>query len=242
MQHLLSWVNHSCNPNAVIIVGGVGGSNNNVSVLKAAQNIVPWEEITISYLGKYHNNTEEMEQEIDSQYLQMATSVCGSWHWETHFLNLSLIKDSLVFFHSMLLALGGHDLVDGNRDGVTLEELYVEIAKVADGIERAFKFALSLELRLNLAHWQFDYVIGLAWVLVGLGDVKLMKYRSKWIEKVEKNAKQFTNDGMTKVIIALRMLGRGKLKIQMTSRLVAVASTAEVRMQRRTANEGRLAR
>jgi hypothetical protein len=42
--------------------------------------------------------------------------------------------------------------------------------------------------------------------------------------------------------VQLRMLGRGKLKIQMTLRLVAVTSTVEVRMQKRTANKRILAR
>ncbi len=205
-------------------------------VLTAVCNIVPWEEITISLLGKYHDNTEEMEQETDCQYLQMVTSVCSSWHWAIHFLNLSLIKDSLVSFYSTLLALGlkRQDLADGNRNVVILEELYVEITKVANSIKWEFKFALLLELRLDPAHWLFDYAIGLAWVLVGLGDIKLMKNWSRWIEKGEKYTKQFENNGMRKVVIGLRMLGRGKLKIKiqmkMTLRLVAVASTVEVRM------------
>jgi hypothetical protein len=166
------------------------------------------EEITISYLGKYHDKTEETKQEIDHQYLQIATSVCDSRHWATHFLNLSLIKDSLASFHSTLLSLGGQNLADSNRDAVMLEELYVEIAKVTNGIERAFKFASLLEQRLDPVHWLFDYAIKLARILVGLGDVKLMKYRSRWIEKVEKYPKRFKNDGTRKVLIALRMLGR----------------------------------
>jgi hypothetical protein len=114
--------------------------DNNMSVLKAVCNIVPKEEITIRYLGKYHNNMEETEQEIDRQYLQMATSVCISQHCRaTHFLNLSLIEDSLASFHSTLLELGEQYLAYGNRDVVMLEELYMEIAEVTDGIKRAFK-------------------------------------------------------------------------------------------------------
>ena len=38
---MLSRVNHSCNPNAVVIVGGVGGNHNNALVLKAACDIMP---------------------------------------------------------------------------------------------------------------------------------------------------------------------------------------------------------
>jgi hypothetical protein len=147
----------------------------------------------------------EAEREIDRQYLQMATSVCGSRHWATHFLNLSLIEDSLASFHSTLLGLGGEDPADGNGNAEkTLEGLFAEIAEVADGIERAFKFASSLDLKLDPAHWLFDYALGLARVLVGLGDVKSMKYGSRWIGRVEKYAERFENDGMRKVVVALR--------------------------------------
>jgi hypothetical protein len=142
----------------------------------------------------------------------MATSTCGSWLWVTHFLNLSLIKDSLASFPSMILALRGQDPADGNRAAVTLEGLYLEIAEAPNGIEQAFKFALSLELRLDPAHWLFDYAIGLARVLMRLGDVKLTKYWSGWIEKAEKYAKRFENDGMRKVIVALRDAWKGEAK------------------------------
>jgi hypothetical protein len=39
---------------------------------------------------------------------------------------------------------------------------------------------------------------------VGLGDVKSQKYASKWITKVENYAFRFENDGMKKVVVALR--------------------------------------
>jgi hypothetical protein len=55
----LSRVNHSCNTNAVVVVGGVGGNDNGVSMFQAAYNTMAREEITISYLGKYHNDTED---------------------------------------------------------------------------------------------------------------------------------------------------------------------------------------
>ena len=60
------------------------------------------------------NDAEEAEQEINHQYLQMATLVCSFWHSVTHFLDLLLIEDSLATFHYTLLALGGQDPADGN--------------------------------------------------------------------------------------------------------------------------------
>ena len=40
-----------------------------------------------------------------------------------------------------------------------LEGLFAEIAEVTDGIERAFKFASLLDLKLDPAHWLFDYTL-----------------------------------------------------------------------------------
>jgi hypothetical protein len=145
----------------------------------------------------------ETQQEIDQQFLQLSTSVCGAKHWSNHFMNLSLIEDSLATFHSTLLTLGQQQELDSNKDA-DIEELFVEIAEVADGIKRAYKFASSLNLKLDPSHWLFDYTVGLARTLVGLGDVKSQKYASNWITKVEKYANQFENDRMIKVVIALR--------------------------------------
>jgi hypothetical protein len=172
----------------------------------------------------------ETEQDIDQQFLQMATSVCGSQHWATHFLNLSLIEESLASFHSTLLTMGQDS---DNKDAETLEELFVEIAEAADGIERAFNFASSLNLNLDPAHWLFDYTVGLARALVGLGDVKSQKYGSRWIEKVEKYAERFENEGMRKVVIALRdawkreTINRDETKMSSTSKHCEIQDVKE---------------
>ena len=91
-----------------------------------------------------------------------------------------------------------------DKDAQMLEDMFVEIAEAADGIERAYAFAASLELNLDPAHWLFDYTVGLARTLVGLGDEKSQRYASTWIQKVEKYAGRFENDGIGKVVVALR--------------------------------------
>ena len=145
----------------------------------------------------------DTEREINQQYLQMATSICGAKHWTTHFINLSLIEESLASFHSTLMSMGQQDA--SSKDATeTMEELFVDIAECTDGIEKAYRYASSLELKINPAHWLFDYTVGLARTLVGLGDVKSQKYGSTWIAKVERYAHLFENDGMNKVVVALR--------------------------------------
>jgi len=142
----------------------------------------------------------EAEREIDQQFLQLATSICGAQHWTTHFVNLSIIEDSLSSFHATLMAMGQ----DPEKDAGMMEEMYLEIAEAADGIERAYAFASSLRLHLDPAHWMFDYTVALARTLVGLGDEKSQKYGAKWIEKVEQYSERFENDGINKVVVALR--------------------------------------
>ena len=138
----------------------------------------------------------DTEREMEQQLFQMATSICGAQHWTTHFLNLSLIEESLASFHATLM--------DPNQDAESMEEMLVDIAECADGIEKAYKYANSLQLKIDSAHWLFDYCVGMARILVGLGDAKSQKYGSTWIEKVEKYAQQFENEDMNKVVIALR--------------------------------------
>jgi hypothetical protein len=142
----------------------------------------------------------DTEREIDQQFLQMATSICGAQHWSTHFLNLSLIEESLASFHSTLMSMGR----DPEQASETMEDVFVEIAEAADGLERAYAFASSLELNLDPAQWLFDYTVGLARTLVALGDEKSQKYGATWIEKVDKYASYFENDAMKKVVAALK--------------------------------------
>ncbi len=44
---------------------------------------------------------------------------------------------------------------------------------------------------------------------MGLGDAKLLKNWSRWIEKVKKYAKGFENDGMRKVVFNCGCLEEG---------------------------------
>lgn len=149
-------------------------------------------------IGKANGGGDtESEQEMDRQFLQMATSICGSRHWATHFMNLHLMEESLASIHSTMMS-------NATKDAEMMEDIYVELAEAADGLDKAYKFASSLNLKLHPAHWLFDYTIALAQTLVGLGDEKSQKYGSTWIERLGGYAEQFENEGMRKVVITLR--------------------------------------
>ena len=151
-------------------------------------------------IGNTNNGGEdaaESEQEMDRQFLQMATSICGARHWTTHFMNLHIMEESLATIHSTMMS-------NAKKDAEMMDDIYVEIAEAADGLDRAYKFASSLGLKIHPAHWLFDYTIALAQTLVGLGDEKSQKYGSTWIDRVEKYAERFENERMNEVVIALR--------------------------------------
>jgi hypothetical protein len=115
-------------------------------------------------------------------------------------MNLSLSEEALTNFHVSLMSSGQSETEDvGNMD-----ELFTDIAEAADGIERAWKYANDLSLKIDPSHWLFDYSVGLARILVGLGDEKSQKYAAEWITKVEDYAKVFESDGMQKVVMSLK--------------------------------------
>ena len=140
------------------------------------------------------------EAEIDGQFLQLASSICGAQHWTTHFMTLDMVEETLAALNETLMNLGR----DPRKDEESMEEMFVSIAEAADDIERAYTFAKNLNLKLDPAHWLFDYTLALARVLVGLGDAKSQKYASEWVSRVDKYAAQFENEGMQKVVVALR--------------------------------------
>ena len=142
----------------------------------------------------------DVEREANEQFYEMATSICGAKHWTTNFMNLSLIEESLANFHSTLMSMGQN----ATEDAETMEDLLTGIAEAADGIDRAFKYAIGLKLKTDPAQWLFDYIVGLARTLVGLGDEKSQKYAAEWISKVEEYAESFESDGMQKVVSSLK--------------------------------------
>ena len=81
-------------------------------------------------------------------------------------MNLSLSEEALTNFHVSLMSSGQSETEDVSN----MDELFTDIAEAADGIERAWKYANDLSLKIDPSHWLFDYSVGLARILVGLGD------------------------------------------------------------------------
>jgi hypothetical protein len=194
----------SCKGTIRVILDGDGGSMRKKKEGNAIKYMCMAEEKVyerLESIGKMNggggDNDTESEQDMDRQFLQMATSICGSRHWTTHFMNLHVMEESLASIHTTMMS-------NAKKDAEMIEDMYVEIAEAADGLDKAYKFATSLGLKLHPAHWLFDYTIALAQTLVGLGDEKSQQYGSTWIEKVEGYAERFENERMQEVVVALR--------------------------------------
>lgn len=158
------------------------------------------EEKVYNRLEGNDNVNVDVEREANEQFYEMATSICGAKHWTTNFMNLSLIEESLANFHSTLMSMGQN----AAEDAETMEEMLSGIAEAADGIDGAFIYATGLKLKTDPAQWLFDYIVGLARTLVGLGDEKSQKYAAQWIGKVEEYAEAFESDAMQKVVSSLK--------------------------------------
>jgi len=150
--------------------------------------------------GSDGDNNLDVEKEANEQFYEMATSICGAKHWTTHFMNLSLIEESLANFQSTFMSMGQNPA----EDAETMEELLTGIAEAADGIERAWVYASGLNLKTDPSQWLFDYTVGLSRALVSLGDAKSQQYAAQWISKVEDYAEAFESDGMQKVVSSLK--------------------------------------
>jgi len=155
-----------------------------------------FEEIETSKFSEKDRASDE--QDVDRSLLQMATATCGSKHWTTQILSLTIIEEALANLQTTLMT------VNPEEDKKLMEEIFCEIAECADGIEKAFTYAKSLKLNLDPAHWLFDYVLGLSRTLVGLGDEKSQKYGADWILRVDDYASRYESEGMRKVVAAIK--------------------------------------
>jgi hypothetical protein len=150
--------------------------------------------------NKFSENEDDTtnEQEVDRSLLQMAMAACGAKHWTTQILNLAITEETLTNLQATLMS------IDPEQEEKIMEDVFNDIAECADGIEKAFAYAKSLKLNLDPAHLMFDYVLGLARTLVGLGDEKSQKYGADWVSRVEDYATKYESEGMKKVVNAIK--------------------------------------
>lgn len=147
-----------------------------------------------------NENVKEMTNEEDREMVEklscLSSSVMGSRHWCTNLVLISLLGTKLTSMHTAMLFDGTTGSGVGNK--VDLEDL----AECIDSLQRLWNFVTRLGLRSHPGHLLGSLTVGVARVLVGLGDEKSMKYGAEWAEKVDVDyyRKGFEGEGMIKVL------------------------------------------
>lgn len=151
---------------------------------------------------KKANNEED--QEMLEKLSCLSSSVLGSRHWCTNIILISILGRKLTMMHTAMLF---HSTAAGKKgkgqssEGVDMTEL----AECIDSLQRLWQFVTRLGLRSHPGHLLGSLTIGVARVLIGLGDEKSMEYGAQWATKVDGSYYQrgFEGDGMIKVVDAM---------------------------------------
>jgi len=148
------------------------------------------------YRDKVKVNGAEDEEMLERLFC-LCSSVLGSRHWCTNIMRISVLGAKLAAIHSLML----QNSTGKGSDGLDM----TEIAECIDSLQRAWAFVEDLGMKAHPGHLLGSLTIGVARVLVGLGDEKSMKYGVEWAEKVGNTyyRKGFEGDGMMKVVDTL---------------------------------------
>jgi hypothetical protein len=152
---------------------------------------------------------EEELAEMTERLICLSYSVLGARHYCTNLLLVQSLGRSLSAIHTSMICSStgqkgkkkkGNKNGDDDKPAVDMTEL----AECIDLLERSFKYVKSLNLKSHPGHLLGNVTIGVSRVLVGLGDVKSMKFGADWAEKVQDYfACEFEGNGMAKVVETL---------------------------------------
>ena len=136
---------------------------------------------------------DEMDQndELLEEHISLSSTVTGAKHWTTNLLLLIHLDRRLSNMSQVML---------------TTQELpeMEDIAEVIDSLERVCRFVEGLDLKLHHGHIVADAVIGVARMLVSLGDEKSQKYAAEWLDKLGDYVNLFETEGRQKVVETLK--------------------------------------
>lgn len=133
--------------------------------------------------------------EMTERLSALSRSVLGNHHWVTNLLLLILLGRKLSLLHAAMLC--------GTEEDADIDR--VEIAECIDSLQRIWKYVENLKLNSHTGHLLGNVTIGVSRVLIGMGDLKSMKYGSEWATKVHKGyfSCGFEGDGPAKVVETL---------------------------------------
>jgi len=153
------------------------------------------------------DDREELQEEMTERLLCLSYSVLGSKHWCTNLLLVQSLGRKLSAIHSsMLFSSTNKKNGKGKSKGGDIDSVdMADVAECVDSLQRLFSYIEGLKLQnSHLGHLLGNITIGVSRVLIGLGDVKSMKYGSEWVEKVNDYFNcNFEGPGMVKVVDTL---------------------------------------
>lgn len=133
--------------------------------------------------------------EMTERLSALSRSVLGNQHWMTNLLLLILLGRKLSLLHAAMLCSTDED------DGIDS----VEIAECIDSLQRIWKYVENLKLRSHAGHLLGNVTVGVSRVLIGMNDLKSMKYGAEWATKVNEGyfACGFEGESSAKVVETL---------------------------------------
>jgi hypothetical protein len=149
--------------------------------------------------------------EMIEELFHLSSSVLGARHWCTNLVQLQLLEYNLAALHASMLFsnLQGHDHNHPHDETAATEggepPDLIQLAECIDSLSKLWSFLEMLQLKAHPGHVLSGVTIGVARILVSLGDVKSKKYGAQWIEKVEAYIHQgHEGDSMKRVVDNLK--------------------------------------
>jgi hypothetical protein len=133
----------------------------------------------------------DMGLDLREQLIELSSSVLGACHWTTNLLLLLELEERLKEQHESMLAGNGPPDIE-------------IVAADIDILERIVRYVDEVQLKLHRGHLLFDAIVGVARILVSMGDVKSQKYGADWLEKLNDYVEKFEDENQEKVVIALK--------------------------------------
>uniref|UniRef100_A0A7S0XLQ3 SET domain-containing protein n=1 Tax=Pseudo-nitzschia delicatissima TaxID=44447 RepID=A0A7S0XLQ3_9STRA len=150
---------------------------------------------TEMFLDTYDNrqaNNENTDEEELEENASLTSTMMGDKHWTSN-LSLLLHLDRRLKAMSQQMVITQEMPDDG------------DIAEAIDSLQRITRFVDSLKLDMDPAHLLGDVTIGIARMLISLGDEKSQKYGAEWLNKIEDYVNQFSDKGVQKVVSVLKV-------------------------------------
>ena len=171
--------------------------------------------------GTNHNNNDDDDDYIviqqQQQLLELASSVLGARHWTTNLLLLHHLSSTLKNLNRRQLL---HSIQqqqqagpNNNNNNTAVDEL--EIAETVDSLQRLTRYWDGLGLALQVrGHALADVTVGVARLLVSLGDVKSQRYAAEWLAPLSTSTylEHFASDGLRTVVTTLQTAWKQHLR------------------------------